>query len=110
MRTNRALFDVGASGPIVGFVFAIPALVYGVMHAKLVPGLANPAHAELIYGTPFLLRLLEAAFHRGISPDALLLPPIGRDSWVALIFTSLNLDQIAQRVGVYILRTLLISS
>jgi len=47
--TNRALFDVGASGPLVGFVFAVPALVFGVLHAKLVPGLADPANAEVIY-------------------------------------------------------------
>ena len=106
MRTNRALFDVGASGPIVGFVFAIPALVYGVMHAKLVPGLANPAHAELIYGTPLLLQLLEAGFHRGISPDVLLLPPIGRAAWVALFVTSLNLVPVAQLDGGHILRSL----
>jgi len=106
MRTNRALFDVGASGPIVGFVFAIPALVYGVMHARLVPGLANPAHAELIYGTPLLLHLLEAVFHRGISSDALLLPPIGRAAWVALFVTSLNLVPVAQLDGGHILRSL----
>lgn len=106
MRTNRALFDVGASGPIVGFIFAIPALLYGVLHAKFVPGLANPAHAELIYGTPPLLRLLEAAFHPGISPDALLLPPIGRAAWVALFVTSLNLVPVAQLDGGHILRSL----
>lgn len=106
MRTNRALFDVGASGPIVGFIFAIPALLYGVLHAKFVPGLANPAHAELIYGTPPLLRLFEAAFHPGISPDALLLPPIGRAAWVALFVTSLNLVPVAQLDGGHILRSL----
>lgn len=106
MRTNRALFDVGASGPIVGFVFAIPALIYGVLHAKVVPGLANPAHAELIYGTPLLLRLLEAVFHPRVSPDALLLPPIGRAAWVALFVTSLNLIPVAQLDGGHILRSL----
>lgn len=106
MRTNRGLFDVGASGPIVGFVFAIPALVYGVLHAKLVPGLANPAEADLIYGTPLLLRILDAAFHPGISPDALLLPPVGRAAWVALFVTSLNLVPVAQLDGGHILRSL----
>ena len=106
MRTNRALFDVGASGPIVGFVFAIPALFYGVLHAKVVPGLANPAHAEIIYGTPLLLRLLEGVFHTGISPGALLMPPIGRAAWVALFVTSLNLLPVAQLDGGHILRSL----
>jgi len=106
MRTNRALFDVGASGPIVGFLFAIPALFYGVLHAKFVPELVNPANAELIYGTPLLLRWLEAAFHPHLSPDALLLPPVGRAAWVALFVTSLNLVPVAQLDGGHILRSL----
>ena len=106
MRTRRALFDVGASGPIVGFVFAIPALLYGVLHAKVVPELANPAHAEIIYGTPLLLRLFDAVVHPGISPDALLLPPVGRAAWVALFVTSLNLIPAAQLDGGHILRSL----
>ena len=106
MRTNRALFDVGASGPIVGFLFAIPALFYGVLHAKFVPQLANPANAELIYGTPVLLRLLEAVFHPRLSPDALLLPPVGRAAWVALFVTSLTLVPVAQLDGGHILRSL----
>jgi len=104
--TNRALFDVGASGPLVGFIFAVPALFYGVLHAKLVPGLANPANAEIIYGTPLLLRLLDAIFHPGISPDALLLPPVGRAAWVGLLLTSLNLVPVAQLDGGHILRSL----
>jgi membrane-associated protease RseP (regulator of RpoE activity) len=104
--TNRALFDVGASGPLVGFLFAVPALVYGVLHAKLVPGLANPAHAEVIYGTPLLLRLLDALFHPGVSPSALLLPPVGRAAWVGLFVTSLNLVPVAQLDGGHILRSL----
>lgn len=106
MRTNRVLFDVGASGPIMGFIFALPALVYGVLHAKVVAGLADPAHAKIIYGTPLLLRWLEAAFHPRLSPDALLLPPVGRAAWVALLVTSLNLIPVAQLDGGHILRSL----
>src|SRR5260221_9900165 len=33
IRTTRALFDVGASGPLVGFLVAVPALIYGIVHA-----------------------------------------------------------------------------
>jgi membrane-associated protease RseP (regulator of RpoE activity) len=104
--TNRALFDVGASGPLAGFVFAVPALVYGALHANFVPGLTDPANAEVIYGTPLLLRLLDAVFHPGISPDTLLLPPIGRAAWVGLFVTSLNLVPVAQLDGGHILRSL----
>jgi membrane-associated protease RseP (regulator of RpoE activity) len=104
-RTNRALFDVGASGPFVGFVFAVPALIYGVLHAKLVPGLTDPAHAEIIFGTPPLLRLLEAVLHPGVAPSALLLSPIGRAAWVGLFATSLNLLPAGQLDGGHIVRS-----
>src|SRR5262249_23111386 len=60
IRTRRALFDVGASGPLVGFVFAIPALIYGVAHAKFVPAIADPEHADVIFGAPLVLRAIAA--------------------------------------------------
>jgi membrane-associated protease RseP (regulator of RpoE activity) len=106
IRTNRALFDVGASGPLVGFIFAVPALIYGVLHAKVVPGLADPATAEIIYRDPLLVRLLNTVLYPGISPDALLLPPVGRAAWVGLLLTSMNLVPVAQLDGGHILRSL----
>ena len=105
IRTNRALFDVGASGPLVGFVFAFPALLYGVVHSKAVLDLADPAHAEVIFGTPLLLRLLDAIFHPGVDPSLLLLPPIGRAAWVGLFATAINLLPTAQLDGGHILRS-----
>lgn len=106
IRTNRTLFDVGASGPLVGFLFAIPALVYGVLHARLVPSLVDSASADVIFGTPLLLRFLDLLLHPGVSSNALLLPPIGRAAWVGLFATSLNLLPVAQLDGGHILRSL----
>src|SRR6202035_5918385 len=63
IRTTRALFDVGASGPLVGFVVAVPALIFGIIHAKFVPGLGDPAHASIVLGTPLILHLLAALLH-----------------------------------------------
>jgi membrane-associated protease RseP (regulator of RpoE activity) len=103
-RTRRALFDVGASGPMVGFVFAIPALVYGVVHAKLVPGMADPAQADVIFGTPLVLRALAALLHPGVAPGQLLLHPVGRAAWVGLFATALNLLPASQLDGGHILR------
>ncbi len=56
IRNTRALFDVGASGPFVGFLFAVPALVYGVLAAKVVPGLADPANSDVVFGVPLILQ------------------------------------------------------
>jgi len=47
IRSMRALFDVGASGPLVGFLVALPAMGYGVLHAKVIPALAADGNADL---------------------------------------------------------------
>jgi membrane-associated protease RseP (regulator of RpoE activity) len=106
IRTTRALFDVGASGPLVGFIVAVPALIFGILHAKFVPGLSDPAHASIVLGTPLILRLLAAVFHPGIPAASLLLHPVGRAAWVGLFATSLNLLPAAQLDGGHILRSL----
>ena len=105
IRTTRALFDVGASGPLVGFVFAVPALIYGVVHAQFVPGLADASSADAVFGVPLILHLLSALIHPGIAPENLLLDPIGRAAWVGLFATSLNLLPAGQLDGGHILRS-----
>jgi len=108
IRTTRALFDVGASGPLVGIAFAIPSLFYGVLHSHVVPAIAlpDPNKDSLIFGIPLLLRLLDALFHPGVNPHFLLLPPVGRAAWVGLFVTSMNLLPAAQLDGGHILRSI----
>ena len=106
IRTTRALFDVGASGPLVGFLLAVPALAYGVLHAKIVPGLDDTRTVHLAFGTPLLLRLFASVLHPDVHPGMLLLNPIGRAAWVGLFATSLNLLPVAQLDGGHILRSL----
>src|SRR5712692_2464416 len=105
IRTTRALFDVGASGPLVGFLVAVPALVYGIVHAKFVPGLAVPADNKIILGAPLILHFLAPIFHHGANAASLLLHPVGRAAWVGLFATSLNLLPAAQLDGGHILRS-----
>src|ERR1700730_7447422 len=107
IRTNRALFDVGASGPLVGFVFAVPALLYGIVHAKFVPGLANIDQADVAFGMPLLLRFFHALLHPGVDAGSLLLPPVGRAAWIGLFVTSLNLLPVGQLDGGHILRSII---
>jgi membrane-associated protease RseP (regulator of RpoE activity) len=106
IRTNRALFDVGASGPLVGFIVAVPALVYGILHAKFGPGLAIPADDKFVLGAPLLLQLLAPLLRHGANAGNLLLHPVGRAAWVGLFATSLNLLPAAQLDGGHILRSL----
>jgi membrane-associated protease RseP (regulator of RpoE activity) len=103
IRSRRALFDVGASGPIVGFCFALPALAWGILHAKDVPGLA--ANSELTFGAPVALQLFASFLRPGIPIQDLLLHPIGRAAWAGLFATALNLLPAGQLDGGHILRS-----
>jgi membrane-associated protease RseP (regulator of RpoE activity) len=104
IRSRRALFDVGASGPLAGFVVAIPILIYGVAHSRIVPGLTSP-DADIVFGVPLALRLLAHHFFEGADPLTILLHPIGRAAWVGLFATALNLLPAGQLDGGHILRS-----
>ncbi|HKF25425.1 MAG TPA: site-2 protease family protein, partial [Candidatus Acidoferrum sp.] len=105
IRSRRALFDVGASGPLVGFLVAIPLLIYGVAHSQVVPGLRSP-EAEFVFGLPLAVRLAERVIFPGIDPNTILLHPVARAAWVGFFATSLNLLPAGQLDGGHILRSL----
>jgi membrane-associated protease RseP (regulator of RpoE activity) len=105
IRSARALFDVGASGPLVGFLLAIPALAYGVLHAKVVPSLASGGSDGLVFGVPGAMRLIAAVIQPNANAGDLLLHPVGRAAWVGLFATALNLLPVGQLDGGHILRS-----
>ena len=99
--TRRALFDVGISGPLVGFALALPVLVYGIAHSKVIPAMHSGGAVYL--GNPPLVLLLEGLFFPGISPANIYLHPIARAGWVGLFATALNLLPVGQLDGGHIL-------
>jgi len=105
IRSMRALFDVGASGPLVGFLVALPALSYGVVHAKVIPALASQNNTELVFGVPLMLRLATAVWQPNAHATDLLLHPVGRAAWVGLFATALNLLPVGQLDGGHIVRS-----
>jgi membrane-associated protease RseP (regulator of RpoE activity) len=105
IRSMRALFDVGASGPLVGFLVAMPALAYGVLHAKVIPALAVDPNADLVFGVPLILRVATAMFQPNAHATDLLLHPVGRAAWVGLFATALNLLPVGQLDGGHIVRS-----
>jgi membrane-associated protease RseP (regulator of RpoE activity) len=101
IRDRRALFDVGLSGPVVGFVLAVPALAIGLLNAKIIPGVQTGS--QLLFGDPLLQRLLEHIVLPGVRVNDILLHPIGRAAWVGLFATALNLLPAGQLDGGHIL-------
>lgn len=101
---RRALFDIGLAGPVVGFLFAVPALGIAIAHSKLVP--AAQAAAPVVFGEPLISQFLIAWLRPGVSPADLLLHPVGRAAWVGLFATALNLLPAGQLDGGHILYSL----
>lgn len=104
ITTKRALFDVGLAGPVIGFLFAVPALAIAVFYSKIVPG--AQADAAIIFGNPPLIRFFMAVFHPYIRPADILLNPVARAAWVGLFATSLNLLPAWQLDGGHIVYSL----
>jgi len=89
IRNRDALFDVGLAGPVVGFLFAIPALAIAIAYSRVIP--LSLEHPSVVFGNPLALRILLALLRPGVPPSDLLLDPVGRAAWVGLFATSLNL-------------------
>jgi membrane-associated protease RseP (regulator of RpoE activity) len=103
IRSSRALFDVGASGPLVGFLFALPPLAYGVLHARVVPAIA--LDPDVVFGVPLIMKLMTAIVQPNAHASDLLLHPVGRAAWVGLFATALNLLPVGQLDGGHIVRS-----
>lgn len=101
---RKALFDVGLAGPVVGFVFALPALAVAISMSKDVPGAA--AGGLLVFGNPPLVKLLEAILRPNVASGDLLLNPVGSAAWVGLFVTALNLLPASQLDGGHVVYSL----
>ncbi len=98
---RRALFDVGIAGPLVGFVLAVPALVWGLANSKALPEAAEGR--VVVFGNPLLVWFFEKLFWPGVSADHLMLHPVARAAWVGLFATALNLLPVGQLDGGHII-------
>lgn len=86
--SRDALVDLGASGPIVGFLVAIPVLVYGVAHSAVA---ASVPAGSFLFPDPPLARWLAGWLLRA-PRDAIIIPhPTYMAGWIGLLVTSLNL-------------------
>lgn len=128
IRTRRQFFDVGASGPLLGFLCILPVLYYGFTH------LPPPSHvfdihpeyraygqdyAQHVYASDMDLRmgsnLLMDLFARYVAPDPSWVPndhEIFHNPWLlagylACFFTALNLLPIGQLDGGHVAYALL---
>ena len=118
-RTRRALVDIGAAGPIAGFLVTIPVLVIGLRLSTIVPEEGPFQHwtlwdslltwireghflrlrEGLELGPPLGMTLLEQLVVNVPAGHQLALHPVAVAGWFGLLLTALNLLPLGQLDG-----------
>jgi membrane-associated protease RseP (regulator of RpoE activity) len=100
IKTRKALIDIGAAGPLAGFIVSIVASVIGLNLSQVV----KSAEIKGIgFGTSIIFWIL-SRFTIGDVPDgyAILLHPVAFAGWIGFLVTSLNLLPVGQLDGGHI--------
>ncbi|HLE53735.1 MAG TPA: site-2 protease family protein [Thermoplasmata archaeon] len=105
LPNRRALLDIGASGPLVGFAIAIPVTIAGLFLSAATPRPVLPAGGEFTFIRP-------SAFYAFLNlffplPQNYALHPLAFAGWVGLFVTAINLLPAGQLDGGHIARALL---
>jgi membrane-associated protease RseP (regulator of RpoE activity) len=97
MPNRRALFDIGAAGPLAGLALAMPAVIVGLQLP--VPDSIRPTGLTL--GSSLLVRFLSKATLGTVlnEPDISSLHPLASAGWVGLFVTAMNLLPASQLDG-----------
>jgi membrane-associated protease RseP (regulator of RpoE activity) len=110
------LLDVGAAGPVMSFLLALPMLAYGLWRSTpLGPTSLQPLGRYVVLlgaqpiwlGDSLLVHLLAAAFGPAdAGTGVILLSPLAFAGWLGLFVTALNLFPLSQLDGGHILYSL----
>jgi membrane-associated protease RseP (regulator of RpoE activity) len=105
---RRALIDIGASGPIGGFVVAVVAVIIGLSFSEVVPieEIQN-INGSLSLGSSILFSII-TKITLNIDPEKydVILHPVAFAGWIGFLVTSLNLLPIGQLDGGHIVYAL----
>ncbi|MCF6159420.1 MAG: site-2 protease family protein [wastewater metagenome] len=104
---KKALFDIGASGPLIGLLFSIPAIIIGLLLSDVRP-MPSDDSFYLGLGEPilfsFITKLIFGTLPQGMD---IYLHPIAFAGWAGLFVTALNLLPIGQLDGGHVMYALL---
>ena len=96
-----ALLQIGAAGPIAGFIIAVPSLIIGLLLSEVI--FINDQYQGIILGDSLLMKLFTAIIFPDLSEGYdVLLHPIAFAGWIGLLVSMLNLLPIGQLDGGHI--------
>jgi membrane-associated protease RseP (regulator of RpoE activity) len=109
---RRSLLEIGMSGPLAGFLVALPLAVVGLKLSHVVARTATavaPVGGDIGVGlgSSLIFTLLERLVLGSVPPDAsLVLHPVAFAAWIGFFVTALNLLPVGQLDGGHVLYAL----
>jgi membrane-associated protease RseP (regulator of RpoE activity) len=104
--TRKALIDIGASGPIIGFIVSVAASIAGLYMSEVVS--VSQTKGFLSLGDSILFSFLSGSILGAAPADQdILLSPVAFAGWIGLFITSINLIPVGQLDGGHIAYALL---
>lgn len=105
IRKRLALVEIGAAGPIAGFIVALVALFIGLSLSDIIE---NTGEVGIQLGDSLITKIASSIIYPGLPENMeLLLHPVGFAAWIGMLVTMLNLLPIGQLDGGHISYALL---
>lgn len=106
ITTKAALVDIGASGPLAGFVVAIFVTLWGLSGSAVIPRAA--AESSLGLGSSLIFHLLSYIVIGPVPPTHdVMLSPVAFAGWIGMFVTAMNLLPIGQLDGGHLVYALI---
>jgi membrane-associated protease RseP (regulator of RpoE activity) len=106
MRNRKVLLDVGAAGPLVGLIFAVPIVIIGLATSHVGP-IVLGGYMEgnsLLYA---FSKILVFGHFLPTNQEDVMLNQLAQAGWTGLLVTALNLMPVGQLDGGHILYSLI---
>jgi membrane-associated protease RseP (regulator of RpoE activity) len=101
ITTKNALVDIGASGPIAGFIVSVAATFVGLTFSKVIP--MTEASGSYVFGPSLLFVAMIKMIIGTIPPNtAVDMHPVAFAGWIGFFVTFLNLIPVGQLDGGHI--------
>lgn len=107
MPNRNSMTQLGAAGPLCGFLVAVPLFVIGIKLSYVIPVHAIPKEGVITFGQSLLTQFLTEVLLDVPEGSDIFLHPLAVAAWAALLVTSINLIPVGQLDGGHIARAIL---